>query len=118
MEISEFKSLPRIAIVLSDIDIPASILAGLCNLTGADFAELKDRIAQRQPILILPLFDNDFYARGAAMLRAVVDILESNGSAFAAYELAEGERFETRDENLSLITSDILKNILREANVE
>ncbi len=52
------------------------------------------------------------------MLRAVVDLLESNGSAFAVYELAEGERFETRDENLSLITPDILKNILRGANVE
>lgn len=33
------------------------------------------------------------------MLRAVVGLLDSNGSAFAIYELAEGERFETRDEN-------------------
>ncbi|MFD2439879.1 hypothetical protein [Paracoccus kondratievae] len=88
------------------------------KLTGVAFSKLKDRIARQQPILILPLFDNDFYARGAAMVRAVVDLLESNRSAFAAYELAEGERFETRDEKLSRITSDTLKNILREANVE
>jgi len=118
LEISELKSLPQIAIVLSDVDIEASVLSGLRKLTGAAFSRLKDRIAQRRPILVIPLFGNDFYARGAVMLRAVVDLLESNGSAFAVYELAEGERFETRDENLSLITSDILKNILRGANVE
>ena len=90
----------------------------LRNLNGMALSELKDRIARRQPVFMLPLFDNQFYESGAAMLRAAVDLLESNGSAFAVYELAEGECFEDRDENLSRITSDILKNILREANVE
>ena len=118
MEISEIKSLPHIAIVLSDGNIQASVLADLRKLTGMAFAELKDRIAQRQPVLLLPLFDNRFYESGAAVLGAVVALLESNGVAFAIYELAEGERFETRDEGLSRITSGILKNMLREANVE
>jgi len=52
------------------------------------------------------------------MARAVVEFLDNSGSDFTAYELAEGERFETRDEELSRISSDILENILREANVE
>ena len=103
MEISELKPLPHIAIVLSDVNIRASVLAGLRKLTGAAFSELKDRIARRQPVLMLPLFDNRFYESGAATLSAVVDLLESNDSAFAVYELAEGERFEARDENLSRI---------------
>lgn len=114
----ERKSLPHIAIVLSALAVPTSVLAGLRKLTGMALSELKDRIARRQPVLLLPLFDNEFYESGAAMLRAVLDLLESNGSAFSVYELAEGERFETRDDNLSRITSDILKNILHEANIE
>ncbi len=104
--------------MLAAADVTANVLAGLRKLTGAALSELKDRIARRQPVLMLPLFDNQYYESGAAMARAVVEFLDSNGSAFAAYELAEGERFETRDENLSRITSDVLKNILREANVE
>lgn len=104
--------------MLAAVDVPATVLAGLRKLTGAAFSELKDRIARRQPVLVLPLFDNQFYESGAAMARTVVEFLDSNGSAFAVYELAEGECFETRDENLGRITSDILKNILREANVE
>lgn len=118
MEISEVKSLPHIAIVLCDINIQASVLADLRKLTGLAFSELKDRIAQRQPVLLMPLFNNRFYETGAATLSAVVDLLESNGLEFAVYELAEGERFESCDESLSRITSEILKNILREGHVE
>lgn len=66
---------------------------------------------------MLPLFDNDFYASGAAMLRAVVRLLESTGTDFAIYELAEGERFEPRNETLSRITPEVLKNILHGANI-
>jgi hypothetical protein len=104
--------------VLAALDVPATVLAGLRKLTGAALSELKDRIARRQPALVLPLFDNQYYESGAAMARAVVEFLDNSGSDFTAYELAEGERFETRDKNLSRITSDILKNILHEANVE
>ncbi|MGX5722955.1 hypothetical protein [Shinella zoogloeoides] len=104
--------------MLAAADVPANVLAGLRKLTGTALSELKDRIARRQPVLMLPLFDNQYYESGGAMVRAVVEFLDSNGSAFAAYELAEGERFKTRDENLSRISSDNLKNIFREANVE
>lgn len=98
LEISELKPLPHIAILLSDVNNQASVLAGLRKLTGVAFSELKDRIARWQPVLMIPLFDNQFYESGAAMLRAVVDFLEGAGATFAVYELAEGERFETRDE--------------------
>ena len=118
MEISELKPLPHIAIVLSDVNNQASVLAGLRKLTGVAFSELKDRIARWQPVPMIPLFDNQFYESGAAVLRAVVGLLEGAGATFVVYELAEGERFETRDENLSRITPDTLKNILRKADVE
>ncbi len=118
LEITETKALPHIAIALSTVDVSAVLLMELRKLTGASFSELKGCIAPQQPVILIPMFDNAFYHGGAAMLRAVVDLLESNGVAFAVYELAEGERFEARDENLSRITSDTLKNILREATRE
>lgn len=69
----------HIAIVLAAADVPANVLAGLRKLTEATLSELKDWIARRQPVLMLPLFDNQFHESGAATACVVVDFLDSNG---------------------------------------
>jgi hypothetical protein len=93
--------------VVVDAGLPASVLMSLHREMTCGVAALKERIAQRRPILEARLFFND-HDEVAARLRSVVAILKSAGASFEVHELADGEA----PSATTRITTTVLENVL------
>jgi hypothetical protein len=106
----------KIVLVVSKTPDPMKTMAVLRRAApGVSVADLKQRLANGEPVLEASLFEND-YPEVAARLRSLIRELPASGAELRLFELEPNEAF---DKNADLsrweIATDTLLNILDSA---
>jgi len=108
----------NIVIFIDDKSANASALMHLKNTTRRSLSEIRSAIENETPIIEREIFDES-YDEHAAMLRRVIESIETHKLAHRIYEIPEGETLDSCDfvDNCA-ITIEVLNNILNNADAE
>ena len=108
----------NIVIVLKQETVEASVLMDLHKLLGRSLSEIKNDIANGMPIFEREIFDHQQFET-AELLGRLIDLIRRRELDVRVFELVYGEVYATSDYlPQSLITLDILENILNAADDE
>ena len=108
----------NIVIFIDDKNANASALMQLKNATGRSLSEIRSAVENETPVVEREIFD-EAYDEHAAMLRRVIESIETLELSHRIYEIPEGETMDSCDvvDNCA-ITIEVLNNILNNADAE
>jgi hypothetical protein len=108
----------QIVIFVDDRAAAPTVLMNIQRATRHGLDKIRDAISHGKPIFEQEIFDAS-YDSHAATIRAIVACLENESVVFRIYEIPEGEKFaECAFVKNCQISSDVLKNILNQADAE
>lgn len=106
----------KIAVLVGE-EAPARLLLKLGRETGLGLSVIKSRIQNQEPVFEPELFMND-HPEVAGRLRRIMAASKEHQVELKLFELEPKESFRTAPLEQSRITTEVLENILAEAESE